>query len=57
MDRHTKQQIKPKLHEQHKTLWYEYKNATFLEEIEDRYATTQCWWYSIEAFAKIELAV
>ncbi len=35
MDKHTKQKIKPKLHEQHKTLYYEYKNATFLEEIDD----------------------
>lgn len=57
MDRNTKQQIKPKLHEQHKTLYYEYKNATFLEEIDDQYATIQCWWYSIEVVAEVGLAM
>jgi hypothetical protein len=34
MDRHIKQQIKPKLHEQHKTLCYECKNATSLQEVD-----------------------
>ncbi len=34
MDRHTKQQIESKLHEQHKTLCYECKNATSLEEVD-----------------------
>jgi hypothetical protein len=33
MDKHTNQQIKPKMHEQHKTLCNEYKNATLLEEV------------------------
>jgi hypothetical protein len=32
MDRHTKQQMKPKLHEQHKTSCCEYKNATFVKK-------------------------
>jgi hypothetical protein len=29
----TNTQIKPKMHEQHKTLCNEYKNATLLEEV------------------------
>ncbi len=27
------------------------------KKIDDRYATIQWWWYSIEAFAKVELVV
>ncbi len=46
MDKHTKQQIKPKMCEQHTTLCYEYKNATFLEKIDAYFATIQCRWYS-----------
>ncbi len=34
MDKHTKQQIKPKMCKQHTTLCYEQKNATFLEEVD-----------------------
>ncbi len=34
MDKHTKQQTKPELCEQHKTLCYEYNNATSLEEVD-----------------------
>jgi hypothetical protein len=34
MDKYTKQQIKLEMQEQHKALWYEYKNATSLEEID-----------------------
>jgi predicted rRNA methylase YqxC with S4 and FtsJ domains len=32
MGRHTKQQIKPKMQQEHKVLCYEYMNATSLEE-------------------------
>ncbi len=39
LNRHTKQQIKLELHEQHKTLCYEYKNAMSLEEANVCYAT------------------
>ncbi len=46
MDRHTKQQIKPKMCEQHTTLCYEYKNATFLEEIDICFVVIRCWWSS-----------
>jgi hypothetical protein len=49
MDRHKKQQIKPKLQEKHRTLCYEYKNAIFLEEVNVQYATIYCWWYSSSA--------
>jgi len=28
-----------------RTLWYEYKNAISLEEIDVRYTIIQCWWY------------
>jgi hypothetical protein len=42
MDKHTKQYIKPELHERHKALCYEYKNATSLEEVDARYATICC---------------
>ncbi len=38
-------------------LYYEYKNATFLEEIDDQYATIQCWWYSIEAVIEVGLTM
>ncbi len=31
-DKHTKQKIKPKMYEQHKTLCYEYKNAILLKK-------------------------
>jgi hypothetical protein len=47
MDRHIKQQIKPKLHEWHKTLCYECKNATSLEEVDVWYATIRCCLYSL----------
>ncbi len=30
-----------------RTLWYEYKNAISLEEIDVRYTIIQCWWYSL----------
>jgi hypothetical protein len=33
MDKYTKQQIMLGMQKQHKALWYEYKNATLLEEI------------------------
>jgi hypothetical protein len=35
------------MQEQHKTLCYEYKNATSLEEANACYATICCWWYSL----------
>jgi hypothetical protein len=42
MDRHTKQQIKLEVHEWHKALCYEYKNATLLEEVDVWYVAIQC---------------
>lgn len=47
MDIHTKQQIKLEMCEQHKTLCYEYKNATSLEEANVCYVIIYCWWYSL----------
>jgi hypothetical protein len=37
------------MHEQHTTLWYEYKNATSLEKTHAHYATIWCQWYSLGA--------
>jgi hypothetical protein len=42
MDRHKKQQIKLELHEWHKALFYEFKNATLLEEVDVWYVAIQC---------------
>jgi hypothetical protein len=42
-DRHTKQLIKPKLQDQHKAFYYEYKNTMSLEEVAIQYATIYCW--------------
>jgi hypothetical protein len=39
MDKHIKQQIKPKMCEQHTILCYEYKNATLLKEIDVHFTT------------------
>jgi hypothetical protein len=47
MDKHTKQQIKLKLQNKHRTLCYEYKNAISLEEIDVWYATIHCLLYSL----------
>ncbi len=44
-DRHIDQLITPELHDQHKTLCYEYKKTTSLEEVDLQYATIQSWWY------------
>jgi hypothetical protein len=55
MDRHTKQQIKSKLHKQHKTLCYECKNATSLEEVDVWYATICCCSYSLEVVDEVGL--
>jgi hypothetical protein len=49
MDRHTKQQIKIEMWEQHMTLCYEYKNATSLEEANVRSIIIHSWWYSLGA--------
>jgi hypothetical protein len=46
-DRHTKQLITPKFHDQHKVLYYEYKKATSLEEAKLWYVTIWFWWYSL----------
>jgi hypothetical protein len=45
LDRHTKQLITPKFHDQHKALYYEYKKTRSLEEAELRYAIIWSWWY------------
>jgi hypothetical protein len=55
MDKHTKQQIKPKLFEQHKTLCYECKNATSLEEVDVWYATILCHSYSLGVVDEVGL--
>jgi hypothetical protein len=40
---HTKQHIKPKLQDKHKTLCYEYKNAISLKEVDVWYVII-CYW-------------
>ncbi len=55
MDRHKRQQIKPKMRELHRTLCYKYKNATSLEEKNVQYAPIQCWWYSLGATHEVGL--
>ncbi len=60
LDKHTKQLIAPKFkqliaqnfHDQQKTLCYEYKKATSLEEANIQYATIRSWWYSFGAANK-----
>jgi hypothetical protein len=49
MDRHTKQQIKLEMWEQHVTLCYEYKNANSLEESNVHSIVIHSWWYSLGA--------
>ncbi len=46
-DRHTKQLITLKFHDQHKTLCYKYKKSTSLKEVDIWYATIWSWWYSL----------
>ncbi len=46
LDKHTKQLIGTKFHDQHKTLCFEYKKATSLEEVDLQYATIWSWCYS-----------
>jgi hypothetical protein len=41
-----------KFHDQHKTLYYDYKKAMSLEEVNLQYATIRLWWYSSRATSK-----
>jgi hypothetical protein len=36
-------------HDRHKALYYEYKKATSLEEVDLWYVTIRSWWYSFKA--------
>jgi hypothetical protein len=42
MDKHTNQQIKLELCQQHKTLCFEYKNVALLEEADVQYVVIWC---------------
>jgi hypothetical protein len=55
MDKCTKQQIKLKFLNKHKTLYYEYRNAIFLEEVDVWYATIHYWWYSLGVVDEVGL--
>jgi hypothetical protein len=52
LNKHTKQMIAPKFHDQHKTLYYEYIKTMSLEEANLQYATIPSWWYSSNATSK-----
>jgi hypothetical protein len=48
-DKHTKQLIRPKLQDEHKAFCHQYKNATFLGDVDSHYALICCWWLSFGA--------
>jgi len=54
-NRHTKHMIKPRLEDQHKVLYFDYKNSKSLDKVDVSYATIHCCW--LLSGAKFEFAI